>query len=104
MSAVPTPWTIVISCDEMPNDELLGSLGVAVAYANQFGYDGAWLYFHSFTEGVEWKVPHGHLRLFQTQLGWPSTMHSRPWAKRMMWWPVGYIDHVRFVRLTGQPR
>jgi hypothetical protein len=95
VAAVQTPWTFVVSCDEMPSDDMMEALGIGVAYASQFGYDGVWLYFHSFTEGVEWKVPHGHLRLFYTKLGWPSTMHSRPWARRAMWWPIGHIDHVR---------
>lgn len=95
MQEVKTDWTFVVSCDEWPNEELLQTIWTAVAYADKFSYDGVWVPFKSFTEGVEWKVEHGHLRLFRSELGWPPTLHSRPPSKRAMWWPHGYIDHSR---------
>lgn len=92
---VDTDWAFVVSCDEWPDLDLMRGLESATNYATRFNYDGVWLYFRSFTEGIEWKVEHGHLRLFWSKLGWPGTLHSRPMARRAMWWPFGHIIHSR---------
>lgn len=92
---VKTPWTLKVDGDEMPSVDLLDSLGEAVAEAEAKRHDGVWIPFRSWIDGEEWKEQHGHLRLFKTRLGWPSTLHSRPMTENTMPWPTGYIGHAR---------
>lgn len=94
--AARTPWVFVLAADEWPNDELLASLGTCTAYADRGGFDGVWLPFESITEGIKAAdTQSGHLRLFRRSLGWPETLHSRPSAKRDLWWPFGHVTHER---------
>ena len=90
---VQTPWTFKIDGDELPTEELLQSLPDAVKTASAEGRDGAWIKFRSWIEDAEWEVPHSHLRLFQTRLGWPGTLHSRPNTENTLNWPIGWIEH-----------
>lgn len=88
-------WAFVVAGDELPDEELLGSLWHAVWVANENRALGVWVEFISIIEGVGYQEQHGHLRLFRTILGWPDTMHSRPRAERELWWPFGKITHER---------
>lgn len=94
VAATNTEWCFSVACDERPDLELLQSLRSATAYAGD-RYDGVWVPFHSDVEGISYNEQHGHLRLFRQKVGWPKTLHSRPEPKRAIWWPFGYIDHVR---------
>lgn len=90
-----TPWVFVVAFDEMPDTEMLESLPLAIAYAEQQGYDALWIPFKSIVEDSVYTEQHGHLRLFKQSLGWPKTMHSRPIGKNEAWWPYGSIIHER---------
>lgn len=92
---VMTTWTFKVDCDEWPDEDLLDTLGQAVAYAEDHDYEGVWVPFHSAVEGQEYEEQHSHLRLFRTSLGWPAMLHSRPPAERSMLWNVGYVRHDR---------
>jgi hypothetical protein len=94
VAATSTEWCFSVACDERPDMELLQSLHSATAYARD-KYDGIWVPFHSSVEGIEYREQHGHLRLFRQRVGWPKTLHSRPEPRRALWWPYGFIDHVR---------
>lgn len=94
VAAASTPWCFSVACDEKPDLDLLQSLHSAIAYASG-NFDGVWVPFHSSVDGVEYNEQHGHLRLFKQRVGWPKTLHSRPDPRHAMWWPFGYIDHVR---------
>jgi hypothetical protein len=95
IAKVKTPWVFVVAFDEMPDDELLGCIGLATSYAEQNGHDGLWIPFKSIVEESVYTEQHGHLRLFRQSLGWPKTMHSRPEGKSEAWWPYGSIVHER---------
>ena len=95
IAAVPTAWAFVVAFDEFPSQELLESLGDAMAYAKANRSDALWIPFRSIVEGNEYKEQHGHLRLFRASLGWPKTMHSRPKGRNEMSWDKGYILHER---------
>lgn len=96
VNAVRTPWVFVVAADEWPSTDLLESLWSATAYAQQDHIDGIWIPFRSMTDGIEAPdTQAGHLRLFKRDLGWPSTMHSRPKTENDMWWPFGHILHTR---------
>jgi hypothetical protein len=95
MRRISTPWAFVLAGDEMPDDMLLRSLWTASWWASQNQIDGIWVDFISTIEGVEAKEQVSHLRLFRTGLGWPSTMHSRPAAKKDGHWPHGRVVHAR---------
>ena len=90
---VRTPWTLKIDGDELPTVALMASLGEAIAKAGLEHQDAIWIPFKSWIEDEEWAVPHGHVRVFQTRLGWPATMHSSPETQRVMRWDVGFIEH-----------
>lgn len=92
---VRTRWTFKLDADEWPDEVLLSSLSNATWYAETHGYDGVWIPFRSSVDGIEYTEQHSHLRLFETQLGWPGTLHSRPPAKRSMLWSAGHIRHDR---------
>ena len=92
---VETKWTFKLDADEWPSLDLLSSLSNATWFAEHHGYDGIWIPFRSSVEGIEYEEQHAHLRLFETRLGWPEQMHSRPKADRMMLWDVGHIRHDR---------
>jgi hypothetical protein len=90
-----TDWVFVVAFDEMPDVDLLQSLESAVAYCEATGSDAAWIPFQSMVEGINYTEQHGHLRLFRRELGWPSSLHSRPRGRDEVWWPYGHIRHVR---------
>lgn len=92
---IRTDWSFIVAGDEMPDEGLLGSLWHAAWSADQERAEGVWVEFESIVEGVPYTEQHGHLRLFRTRIGWPSTMHSRPTASRELWWPRGRIRHER---------
>lgn len=92
---VRTRWTFKLDADEMPDWELLSSLSNATWYAEHHGHDGIWIPFRSAVEGIEYEEQHSHLRLFETWLGWPGALHSRPPARSMILWPTGHIRHDR---------
>jgi len=95
IAAATTKWVFDVACDEWPDDELLESLGSAIAWAERSRMDGVWVPFRSWVEGIEYEEQHGHLRLFHQGLGWPKTLHARPAPKQAMWWPHGHINHTR---------
>lgn len=94
VSATGTEWCFCVACDETPDLELLQSLHSATAYAGD-RFDGVWVPFRSWVEGVEYTEQHGHLRLFKRKIGWPKTLHSRPEPRRALWWPFGAVEHRR---------
>jgi len=92
---IRTPWTLKIDADEWPNEELLRSLSSATWYAEHHQLDGIWVSFRSAVDGIEYTEQHGHLRLFKTHVGWPSSLHSRPMIENTAFWHTGYIRHDR---------
>jgi hypothetical protein len=92
---VSKPWSFKVDCDEWPNEELLGSLSNATWYAREHDLDGIWIPFRSAVDGIEYEEQHGHLRLFQTHVGWPATLHSRPMIENTAYWRAGFIRHDR---------
>lgn len=92
ISNVTTKWAFVLAFDEMPDTELLESLG-ETKHAGKT--DAYWIPFTSYVEGIEYTEQHGHLRLFRQHLGWPITLHSRPKGKYEAMWPTGRIIHTR---------
>jgi hypothetical protein len=96
-----TPWTFVISGDEWPDNKLLSNFDHFIALSNIDDYiqlDGFWIPFLSSIEGVEYfSEQDRHLRLFQSRLGWPGTMHSRPPASNQHYLArdTGVIHHNR---------
>lgn len=92
---VRSHWTFKLDADEWPDDDLLTSLSSATWYAENHGFDALWIPFRSWIEGVEWKEPHAHPRLFETRLGWPSTLHSTPPFRSSGEWSTGHIEHRR---------
>jgi hypothetical protein len=92
---VMTRWTFKLDCDEWPSEELLDSLSWATFAAESADANGVWVPFRSSVEGIEYEEQHAHLRLFETRLGWPGTLHSRPMTDRVVLWPQGYIRHDR---------
>lgn len=95
VQATKTQWAFVVAGDEWPSLELLNSLWSATEYAHLSGADAIWVEFQSIIEGVSYDEQHGHLRLFQSRLGWPQTLHSRPMSSNGIWWPIGHIRHER---------
>lgn len=97
LQTVETPWTFVVSGDEMPSPDLIFSIPRAVLAANMDKRDGVWIHFRSTIEGIDFTNEQDrHLRLFRTSVGWPeATLHSRPLTDNVMLWPVGYISHDR---------
>jgi hypothetical protein len=94
--AVKTRWAFVVAFDEWPSTELLTSLQSATAYAEGSGIDAYWIRFESITEGIQSSdTQAGHLRLFESRLEWPRTMHSRPAGRSEATWPFGHITHER---------
>jgi hypothetical protein len=92
---VRAKWTFKVDCDEWPSDDLLSSLSSATWYAEANGLDGVWVPFHSSVDGIEYEEQHSHLRLFETGLGWPGLLHSRPGTNNTCLWNVGHIRHDR---------
>ena len=92
---VRTKWTFKLDADEWPDGMLLNSMSNATWYAEEHGHDGIWIPFRSSVEGIEYEEQHSHLRLFETRLGWPPHLHSRPPARSMVLWPSGHIRHDR---------
>jgi hypothetical protein len=82
LGIVETPWTLVISFDEMPNGALLAECEGLTIWADEAGVDAFWIPFESTIEGIRYEEQHSHLRLFRTELGWPAKLHSRPAGKR----------------------
>ena len=90
---VRTPWTFKVDGDELPTEALLASLPEAVAQAEREGREGVWIPFRSWIDDIEWEAKHSHLRLFRTSLGWAPTLHSRPPTEKVIYWPIGFIEH-----------
>ena len=88
-------WTFKVDADEWPDEELLSSLGDAVKAADAKPTKGVWIPFRSFTDGIEWKQFHAHLRLFHTSVGWPGSLHSRPPIEDGIQHTVGHLHHRR---------
>ena len=89
-----TTWSLVISCDEWPQTELLDSLWTAIEIS-QLDYktsEGIWFNFRTWIDDLE-ASPATQLRLFKTKVGWPGTLHSRPMTHKAMGWPHGIIEH-----------
>lgn len=95
MPLVRSKWTFKLDADEWPDKRLLDSMSNATWFAEQNGYEGVWIPFQSSVEGIEYKEQHSHLRLFETRLGWPGTLHSRPPARQTVLWQNGHIRHDR---------
>lgn len=97
IQTIETPWTFVISGDELPSLDLLGTIPTAIQAAEMSGKDGVWIQFHSTIQGIDFSDEQDrHLRLFKTAVGWPAaTLHSRPMTSNTLNWPRGYIDHDR---------
>jgi glycosyltransferase involved in cell wall biosynthesis len=94
LKRIVTPWTFVVSGDEMPDERLLDSFRDLLDQAPP-DTDGVWFPFRSTIDGIE--VTHeedGHVRLFKAKT-WPRTMHSGPPAQRVMVWRHGAIAHDR---------
>jgi hypothetical protein len=91
---VRTIWSFVVSGDEWPEDRLLASFNDVI----KIDADGFWVPFVSSIEGIVYESEQDqHLRLFQSRLGWPSTMHSRPPAANPHFLPRegGRMHHDR---------
>ncbi|HXS47554.1 MAG TPA: hypothetical protein VN756_08830 [Solirubrobacterales bacterium] len=97
VGASMTRWCFVVSCDEMPNAELLDSISTAIAVAESdlLHNEAIWVPFRSWIDDIEIEADHGHLRLFRRSVGWPETLHSRPMTQKAIWWPHGCIEHRR---------
>ena len=97
VSRARTPWCFVVSCDEMPNLELLQSIRSATALAecDRNTSEAVWFNFVSTIDGVEVPEQNAHLRLFKSHVGWPATLHSRPATNKGYLWPYGVISHDR---------
>lgn len=92
---VGTPWSFVISGDELPSSELLSSLPQAVAAMEQQGNGGAFIEFQETIEGLPF-LEHGrHVRLFRTEGGWEARLHSAAPHTNTILWGTGYIAHDR---------
>jgi hypothetical protein len=112
---VPTDWSLVISGDERPTEQLLASLQEMLDYGINHRVLGFWIRFVSSIEGVAYPSEQdNHLRMFRTMLGWPSTMHSRPPVQNGFFWPpekgVIYhdrsldemmVDYLRYLKMSG---
>lgn len=97
LRSIKTPWTFIVSGDEMPSQDLLDSLPEAVLFADRLNLDGLWISFRSSIDGYDFTSEQdGHLRLFKTSLGWPNAkLHSGPKTDRVGPWIVGHISHDR---------
>ena len=94
---VTTTWAFRVDADEWPTLPLLENLPTMIEAAEAGHYDGVWIPFRSWIEGVEWEVPHSHMRLWRNQRSWPPKLHSRPKTEREIFWPTGsgYIHHSK---------
>jgi len=93
---VRTKWSFKVDADEWPTTELLLSLSSATGWAEHLERNGVWISFRSSVEGQEYNEQHSHLRLFETRLGWPNSLHSRPPTESVVWdWAIGHIRHDR---------
>jgi hypothetical protein len=97
LSRVTSRWSLKLDADEWPTLPLLRSLSSATWMAEQDPntMDGVWIPFRSSVDGIEYEEQHGHLRLFQTWLGWPAKLHSRPMTSKTLYWHTGHIRHDR---------
>lgn len=71
-------WTLRVDSDEWPTEQLLENLGRMVERAEERQLRGVWVPFRSWVDDAEWAEDHAHLRLFQTAVPWPPSLHSRP--------------------------
>jgi glycosyltransferase involved in cell wall biosynthesis len=92
---VRTTWVMRLDADEWPTPPLLEDLPNAIRHAEERNLHGLWIPFRSWIEGVEWKVPHSHLRLWRNQIHWPAKLHSRPMTHKTEVWPTGHIHHSK---------
>lgn len=96
VSASMTRWCFVVSCDEIPDAELLDSISTAraIAESDLLHNEAIWVPFREWIDDIE-ATGAGHLRIFRRQVGWPETLHSRPMTNKGIWWPHGCIEHRR---------
>lgn len=87
-----TPWSLVISCDEWPSEEVLDSIWSATAMAKIESVEAVWFTFRTWIDDLEASGA-TQLRLFKTRVGWPGTLHSRPMTNKAIGWPFGVIEH-----------
>lgn len=92
---VKTTWTFKVDADEWPDEELLGHLGQYVREADAKPTKGVWIPFRSWIDDRQYTEQHAHLRLFQTAVGWPGLLHSRPPIDNGIMGTVGHIEHRR---------
>lgn len=97
LSHVKTPWTFVISGDEMPDLELLRSMPDAIAAMEKGGYSGAMIRCEETLDGVKYVEHPAHVRLFRTSGGWEARHHSAASHENLMpgIWPQGCYIHTR---------
>jgi hypothetical protein len=96
LQRVRTKWTFVVSDDEMPTRDLLASFQDLV---DTMPGQGAWFHFRSWIDDIEFTSEQDwHLRFFETRVGWPGTLHSRPPIDGLFLWrpvPSAVIQHRR---------
>jgi hypothetical protein len=109
LERIKTPWTFVVSGDEMPSWDLLDSFqsmldrvasGVSPLRPGNVPtpgpIDGLWIPFRSTIDGIDFTAEtDGHVRVFRSDLWWPTTMHSGPQCRNVDEWRVGSISHDR---------
>lgn len=97
LAQVDRKWSFVISDDEWPTPDLLGSFQGLVDSLG--GHQGAWFHFRSWIDGIEFTSEQDwHLRFFETWIGWPGALHSRPTTDRTLHWrpvPGAVVEHRR---------
>ena len=97
LNQVPTDWAFLVSADEWPSPNLLRAFQRILDHAAENRRDGYWIRMISSIEGVAYpSESDNHLRVFQKDLGWPNTLHSRPPAQREFFWdPKDVLYHRR---------
>ena len=99
LQKVRTPWVFIVSGDELPSEDLLGSFQAMLDFtttAPNLRTDGFWIHFRSTIDDHDFTSEQdGHTRVFKSNLRWPTTMHSGPQASSVAVWNTGYITHAR---------
>ena len=92
---VKTPWSFLISDDEIPDEELLTELPNLAISPKYLGY---WFHFRSWIDDIEFtREQDNHLRMWRSHIPWPPTIHSRPMIdmEDTAFVKVGNIEHRR---------
>lgn len=97
LAKVQTPWVFIISGDEQPSIDLLDSFQEMMeAWVRNPKIDAFWFKFKSSIDGFDFTSEQdGHVRMFRSNLAWPTTMHSGPSPQNAITWPIGHINHDR---------